>query len=317
MGNFSSKREKRSSQQSNEPGGADSAPNAVAVPGNGKEGPDFKDPFVPLDDAADQPVPLPSSAAPAAEPELVPPDGQALATVESQEVALSFWSREKTYRPARVVPEGAGNGHAARILRTVNATMRATLGGGDLAQAVKCPRGEDVQEWIAVSAVQFYNAACLIYGTVQAYCDNSTCPIMAAGKCEYLRKDGKDYKKPTRLPAKQYISLMLADIDAKIMDPDIFPVHETDRFPRNFMAICKNIFKGLFRLYAHIYCAHHDKIRSIGASAHLNTSFRHLVLFILEFDLVSPVEMQPLEKLIQRITASAKSKEALGNGAVR
>ena len=58
----------------------------------------------------------------------------------------------------------------------------------------------------------------------------------------------------------------------------------------------------LFRLYAHVYCSHNDRIRSIGASAHLNTTFKHLIYFINEFDLVTKTEMAPLEKLISKFT---------------
>jgi MOB kinase activator 1 len=79
------------------------------------------------------------------------------------------------------------------------------------------------------------------------------------------------------------------------------------------MTIVRQIYKRLFRLYAHIYCAHSDRIRSIGASAHLNTTFKHLYLFIREFDLVSKQEMQPLQKLIDKFTND--QLEAQGGGA--
>jgi MOB kinase activator 1 len=39
----------------------------------------------------------------------------------------------------------------------------------------------------------------------------------------------------------------------------------------------------------------------LGEEAHLNTNFKHLYLFIQEFKLVDPAEMQPLDALIQRL----------------
>lgn len=45
------------------------------------------------------------------------------------------------------------------------------------------------------------------------------------------------------------------------------------KFPRQFLSEVKQIYKRLFRLYAHLYCTHSEKIRSIGANAHLNTCF--------------------------------------------
>ena len=153
------------------------------------------------------------------------------------------------------------------MMKTVHATMRATLGGGDLENAVKCPPGEDLNEWIAVNTVQFYNAASLIYGTVVQYCTPQSCPTMAAGKAEYLWKDDSAlYKKPTRIPAPTYIDLMMSEIDGNITDETIFPIEENVKFPRNYMSVVKAIYKRLFRLYAHIYCSHIDRIRNIGAS---------------------------------------------------
>ncbi len=53
------------------------------------------------------------------------------------------------------------------------------------------------------------------------------------------------------------------------------------KFPRNFLSEVKQIYKRLFRLYAHLYCTHNEKIRSIGANAHLNTCFKHFIYFVL------------------------------------
>ncbi|KAG9619681.1 hypothetical protein KCV04_g14305, partial [Aureobasidium melanogenum] len=45
------------------------------------------------------------------------------------------------------------------------------------------------------------------------------------------------------------------------------------------------IFKRLYRIYAHIYCHHYGVIRGLGLEAHLNTGFKHYVLFVEEFGL--------------------------------
>ena len=85
-------------------------------------------------------------------------------------------------RSLSLVPCVPLQGAGGRIMRTVHATMKATLGGGDLEKAVRCPPGEDKNEWIAVNTIQFVNTASLIYGTVVQYCTNQSCPTMAAGK---------------------------------------------------------------------------------------------------------------------------------------
>ena len=82
------------------------------------------------------------------------------------------------------------------------------------------------------------------------------------------------YRKPTRLSASVYIELLLSWVDAQISDPAVFPVEEGARFPRNFLSVVRNIYKRLFRLYAHLYCHHAEKIKSIGANVSAVTALR-------------------------------------------
>ncbi len=69
-------------------------------------------------------------------------------------------------------------------------------------------------------------------------------------------------------------------------------------FPADFRKRVCNIFKRLFRVYAHIYCSHFPKVVALGAEAHMNTCFRHFVYFVQEFHLIEPQEMEPLRDLI-------------------
>lgn len=71
-------------------------------------------------------------------------------------------------------------------------------------------------------------------------------------------------------------------------------------FPPNFRDVVKTIFKRLFRVYAHIYHSHFQKIVSLKEEAHLNTCFKHFVLFTwvsASSSLPStPIQMQKLER---------------------
>jgi len=210
--------------------------------------------------------------------------------------SYSFWDRNKTLKPAKELPKGRANAQ-----KTINATMKATLGGGaELKQAVKLPAGEDVNEWIAVNTVHFYNAANMIYGTCSEFCTDKECPAMSAGKNEYLWKDNVNYKKPTRVTAPTYIDLLLNWVSDQISDPALFPIDEDAKFPRNFMVQVKQIYKRVFRLYAHIYWQHFQKMKAIGATAHLNTCFKHFIYFVLEFDLIRKQDLAPMEKFISK-----------------
>ncbi|WP_411023858.1 Mob1/phocein family protein, partial [Salmonella sp. s51228] len=73
----------------------------------------------------------------------------------------------------------------------------ATLGSGNLKQAVRLPEGQDLYEWVAVHTIDFFNQIDMLYGTVTDACTQDGCPVMSAGpKYEYHWADGKDIKKP-------------------------------------------------------------------------------------------------------------------------
>ena len=72
--------------------------------------------------------------------------------------------------------------------------------------------------------VDFFNRVNLIYGTISEYCDSSSCPTMSGGaRFEYLWADGDKYKKPTALPAPQYVNLLMYWIENQINNETVFP----------------------------------------------------------------------------------------------
>eukprot|EP01119_Soliformovum_irregulare_P022023 TRINITY_DN7444_c0_g1_i1.p1 TRINITY_DN7444_c0_g1~~TRINITY_DN7444_c0_g1_i1.p1 ORF type:complete len:232 (-),score=51.90 TRINITY_DN7444_c0_g1_i1:68-763(-) len=182
--------------------------------------------------------------------------------------------------------------------------MQATLDSGDLRVAVKVPPGEDLNEWLTINTMDFYNQITLLHTSIADFCTPQSCPVMGAGtKYEYLWADGKDVKKPIKVSASEYMDYLLPWVRSHLEDETIFPVHDEQPFPKNFKSIVKTIFKRLFRVYAHIYYSHAQEIIDLGVDAHLNTTFKHFFLFIQEFDLVEPKEMAPLAERIQKINS--------------
>lgn len=73
-------------------------------------------------------------------------------------------------------------------------------------------------------------------------------------------------------------------------------------FPKNFQSTVKQLVKRLFRVYAHIYCHHYPVIVALGLDPHMNTSFKHYVLFIKEFGLESGKDFYgPLTDMVDTI----------------
>ncbi|KAF2190653.1 maintenance of ploidy protein MOB2 [Zopfia rhizophila CBS 207.26] len=164
----------------------------------------------------------------------------------------------------------------------------ATLGSGSLRKAVKLPEGEDKDEWLAVNVVDFYNQINLLYGSITEFCSPQSCPEMkATDEFEYLWQDNENFKKPTKMPAPEYIEHLMAWVQSNIDNEAMFPSRIGVPFPKTFPVLLRNMFKRLYRVYAHIYCHHYPVVIELGLEPHLNTSFKHYVLFIDEHGLAS------------------------------
>ncbi|NWZ33157.1 MOB1A kinase, partial [Brachypodius atriceps] len=234
---------------------------------------------------------------------------------------LSGSRSSKTFKPKKNIPEGS---HQYELLKHAE----ATLGSGNLRQAVMLPEGEDLNEWIAVNTVDFFNQINMLYGTITEFCTESSCPVMSAGpRYEYHWADGTNIKKPIKCSAPKYIDYLMTWVQDQLDDETLFPskiggcscVHWDGPswlchtlipacpylpgvpFPKNFMSVAKTILKRLFRVYAHIYHQHFDSVMRLQEEAHLNTSFKHFIFFVQEFSLIDRRELAPLHELIEKL----------------
>jgi len=100
---------------------------------------------------------------------------------------------------------------------------------------------------------------------------------------EYLWEDGVKFKRPTKLPAPEYVDALMNWAQNLLDDEAVFPnkigmfsrgknvaasvdtdLHAGVPFPRNFRDTVKTIVRRLFRVYAHIYSNHFDHICALG-----------------------------------------------------
>ena len=47
-------------------------------------------------------------------------------------------------------------------------------------EVVMLPHGEDMNEWLTVNIIEFYNAISMFYTTLEDFCTDETCPKMTA-----------------------------------------------------------------------------------------------------------------------------------------
>jgi MOB kinase activator 1 len=117
---------------------------------------------------------------------------------------------------------------------------------------------------------------------------------------EYLWQDSENYKRPTKMPAPEYIEHLMAWVQSNIDNETVFPSKIGVPFPKSFPTLIRQIFKRLFRVYAHIYCHHYAIIVQLGLEAHLNTSFKHYVLFVDEHNLATSKDFWgPMLELVE------------------
>jgi len=202
--------------------------------------------------------------------------------------------------------------HRIKVTR-INVNPNETLEVGDIRHMVKKPLEENIGEWITENAVEIYKEIEFIYGILKDYCTKKSCPSMTAGqRFEYLWADGEKYITPVMLPAPEYVKKLMVWVQ-KCLDPyeEKMKAGRAGDYASNrvWRKAVKNIFKRLFRVYAHIYHSHMKVIEELGVIKHLNTSFKRFIYFVREFKLVSSQHMEPLSELIRKIERPPSSRE--------
>ena len=90
-------------------------------------------------------------------------------------------------------------------------------------------------------------------------------------------------------------------VQDQLDDESLFPSRIGVPFPKNFVTIAKTMLKRLFRVYAHTYHQHFPHVVSLKEEAHLNTSFKHFIYFVQEFNLIDKRELAPMQELIDKL----------------
>jgi MOB kinase activator 1 len=93
-------------------------------------------------------------------------------------------------------------------------------------------------------------------------------------------------REPLKMSAPEYVDTLMTYIQSRIDDEATFPSKIGAPFPKTFGNVVRTIWRRLFRVYAHVYCEHFSVIVGLGLESHLNTSFKHFVLFAKEFEYV-------------------------------
>jgi len=201
----------------------------------------------------------------------------------------AVFSKDRTFRPKKKFDPGTTK---FELHKKAQASLRSGL---DLKAIVLLPAGEEKNDWLAVHVVDFFNRINLIYGTVLEFCTAESCPMMSGGpRYEYRWQDDEKYRKPTNLPAFQYVKELMNWIEKQVNDEAIFPTKVGVPFPPKFENICSKILTRLHRVFIHVYIHHFDRVQSMGAEAHINACYKHFFYFVRHFNMVGNRELEPL-----------------------
>ncbi|KAK6466028.1 Mob1/phocein [Scheffersomyces coipomensis] len=183
--------------------------------------------------------------------------------------------------------------------------VKTALVKGSFKTIVQLPKYVDVGEWLALNIFELFNNLNQFYGVIADYVTPEAYPTMNAGPhTNYLWVDGNG--QTVNLPAYQYIDYVITWISGKINDQSVFPTKSGGAFPPNFLKDCKNISRQMFRIFAHIYYQHFDKIVHLSLEAHWNSFFAHFISFVKEFNLIEANELAPLAPLLANLEQQGK-----------
>lgn len=83
------------------------------------------------------------------------------------------------------------------VINEITTALRST---GTMKDTIRCPEGEDINEWIAANVVTFFNEFQLLFTVVEDCCSTATCPVMDAGsQYEFRWVDEEKYKKVAKV----------------------------------------------------------------------------------------------------------------------
>ncbi|MBW0497589.1 hypothetical protein O181_037304 [Austropuccinia psidii MF-1] len=186
-------------------------------------------------------------------------------------------------------------GPSGKALYLCNPFVKAALVKGSFRTIVSLPRYCDVNEWVAVNLVDFFNSLNLFLSIMTECCNVHSCPTMSAGI-------GMDYtwtsmtggtKKQVKVPAPQYIDYVMTWAEKLLADEGTFPTKAGREFNSStFPSSARHLYTQFLRIFAHLYHAHFDHFIHLSSEGHLNSLFAHFLQYGVEFDLIDPKELR-------------------------
>mmetsp|Transcript_40499 Transcript_40499/g.73215 ORF Transcript_40499/g.73215 Transcript_40499/m.73215 type:complete len:420 (-) Transcript_40499:116-1375(-) len=172
-------------------------------------------------------------------------------------------------------------------------------------QLVKLPKGVRRRDWIAAHTCRVHQEIATIPARLGDMCTPDTCPRMDAGAYRYTWTQQKEDGEPVHveLCAPEYMRRAISQLQSTLLDDEKFPSDLAQISEEDFRATVGTILKRAFSIYAHVYHSHMAAIEAADPDflSCLNFCFKHLVYFVLEFELLERQDLDPLRGYVHHL----------------
>ncbi|BFU23469.1 Mob1/phocein family protein [Entamoeba histolytica HM-1:IMSS-B] len=195
-----------------------------------------------------------------------------------------------TMKPIKKLPHGT-------VRHELHIKIKDGVNKGDILHAVKCPPGQNINDWVAVNCFDLFNEINLTYSSITALCTTTRCPVMNAGpKMEYVWIENN---KSVKLSAPEYCEKLFTWVQNCFDDTSIFPAEFTSKPPKQFAETVRKIFKRLFRVYAHMFYNHMEHLEQLGIQGIALRGFKHFYAFCRQYKMLGKEDVVPLHSLVE------------------
>jgi MOB kinase activator 1 len=187
-------------------------------------------------------------------------------------------------------------------------TLLNSLGSHNLRMAVRIPDSiASENEWLALNLLEFFNDTSMIWG-----CAILDAEVLKADSNEYSgfppgyeyravkfirRHHGKSVKEAVKCTASAYVEHVMDWLQDEI---DLLPPDTTvlEKSGPSFKRRSAEMYRRLFRIYIIILATHTDVLQRLDMLAHVNTCFKHLLFFCIEYSLLNEREFEPIQEIV-------------------
>eukprot|EP01116_Phalansterium_solitarium_P018125 TRINITY_DN4684_c0_g1_i1.p1 TRINITY_DN4684_c0_g1~~TRINITY_DN4684_c0_g1_i1.p1 ORF type:complete len:289 (+),score=65.36 TRINITY_DN4684_c0_g1_i1:62-928(+) len=185
---------------------------------------------------------------------------------------------------------------------------------GDLKSAVKLPPNTELNDWLALNVVDFYNQINLVYGALVEHCSEEQCSHEAAGNRYF---DDTSREGPIEISPGKFVKHTMDWVRSLFESELVFPMKEGATFAPTFRLTVTSVCSRLMRVYVHFFTAHADDANALGIGSHVALMFEHFYNFVTAFDLVKPADMVPIKAVIDRINQDGQPQDVHDTTAIK